>query len=342
MKKICLVGETRAGHGPPMAGRLVKRQLAAALAGAVWLCSPATQAVILQEVCAFGGDWRDELVQGLDGHFYGTTQRGGSTDKGTIFRVTTNGVLTPLVSFTGTNGEFPWAGLMRARDGNFYRTTTYGGANGLGTVFRVTPGGALTTLAQFNGADGAFPTAVLLEGQDGLFYGTTIRGGVEDPGTVFRLSTNGDLTALASFPAMVLNSYTSPLVQDDDGNLYGITSAGGANEAGQVFMVTTNGAFTTLASFTGIGTMGQAPCAGLVHCRDGNLYGTTYWGGGSGPFAGRGTVFKITRSGALSTVKSFTGSNGAYPVARLLEMAQPFPGEATIKALSSGSAPRER
>ena len=47
------------------------------------------------------------LVLGADGSLYGTTFYGGSSNLGAVFRVTTNGVLTTLVSFAGTNGANP-------------------------------------------------------------------------------------------------------------------------------------------------------------------------------------------------------------------------------------------
>src|SRR5438128_4540945 len=69
------------------------------------------------------------LVRGLDGNFYGTTFAGGTNVfcRGTIFRLATNGILTGLVSFNGTNGWQPEAGLVLGSDGDFYGTTAYGG-----------------------------------------------------------------------------------------------------------------------------------------------------------------------------------------------------------------------
>ena len=70
------------------------------------------------------------LVLGPDGIFYGTTQGGGTTNGyGTIFKMTTGGALTTLVTFKGTNGVNPLDGLTLAPDGNFYGTTEYGGTN---------------------------------------------------------------------------------------------------------------------------------------------------------------------------------------------------------------------
>src|SRR6516225_9562965 len=43
------------------------------------------------------------LIQGSDGLLYGVTSSGGSNGYGSAFRITTNGVLTTLVSFTVTN-----------------------------------------------------------------------------------------------------------------------------------------------------------------------------------------------------------------------------------------------
>ena len=93
------------------------------------------------------------LVQGSDGNFYGTTLGGGIADyygyrieRGTVFKVTTNGVLTTLVLFNEVNGEHPDAALVLGGDGNFYGTTESGGVNHAGTMFRLTPNGVLTTL----------------------------------------------------------------------------------------------------------------------------------------------------------------------------------------------------
>ena len=80
----------------------------------------------------------NELVQGSDGYFYGATEQGGTNNYGTVFRISTNGALTTLYSFTGGNdGDSPQAGLVQGADGNFYGTTG-GGGGGAGTVFRLT------------------------------------------------------------------------------------------------------------------------------------------------------------------------------------------------------------
>jgi len=75
--------------------------------------------------------------------------------------------------------------------------------------------------------------------------------------------------------------------------------------------------FTTLHNFDG--THGSLPFAGLVQGADGNLYGTTEFGG----VYGEGTVFKITSDGTLATLYSFCSqggcADGAYPDAGLVQ-----------------------
>jgi uncharacterized repeat protein (TIGR03803 family) len=153
-----------------------------------------------QSNCSDGAYPYAGLVAGSDGNFYGTTEKGGSTGHGAVFRITPAGRLTTLYGFctqTGcADGAYPAAGLVEGADRNFYGTTTQGGSdscggsNGCGTVFQITKGGELTTLHSFVGqpTDGATPLGGLVQGTDGNFFGTTSLGGSSNAGTVFRLS----------------------------------------------------------------------------------------------------------------------------------------------------------
>jgi uncharacterized repeat protein (TIGR03803 family) len=131
------------------------------------------------------------LIEGSDGNLYGVTMHNkiqGFPFYGTIFKITTNGVLSTLYAFNFTDGSYPYAGLLEASDGNFYGTT-YSDAKGNGTVFRITPGGSFANLLSLDGFDtGAHPQAPLVEGPDGSIYGTTTTGGPGGGGTVFKLS----------------------------------------------------------------------------------------------------------------------------------------------------------
>jgi uncharacterized repeat protein (TIGR03803 family) len=260
------------------------------------------------------------LVQGSNGNFYGTTEYGGASGNGTVFQMTSAGVLTTLVSFSGTNGSYPVAPLVQGSDGNFYGTTAYGGTNGNnGTVFQMTPAGTLTTLVSFNSTNGSYPAAGLVQGSDGNFYGTTLAGGASGIGTVFQMTPAGLLTTLVSFNNSDGAAPLVALVQGTNGNFYGTTSQGGnlsVNEGagyGTVFEMTPAGGLTTLVVFNG--SEGGSPRAAMVQGTNGIFYGTTEYGGASG----EGTAFRVTPAGALTRVVSFTGANGNRPCAGLLQ-----------------------
>jgi uncharacterized repeat protein (TIGR03803 family) len=191
------------------------------------------------------------LVQGSDSNLYGTTLFGGTTNVGTVFRISPSGVYTSLYSFgSHTNDGFlPFTGLVQGSDGNFYGTTydggtTYnGGTNsvcpdGCGAVFRISPSGVYTTLYSFGIStnDGTKPTATPVQGSDGNIYGMTIEGGTVNSGTIFRISLSGSYSNLYSFGSYT-NDGTSPagLMQGSDGNFYGTTVEGGTTNFGTIF-----------------------------------------------------------------------------------------------------------
>ncbi len=106
-------------------------------------------------------------------------------------------------------------------------------------------------------------------------------------------------------------------MQGRDGNFYGTTPRSPYTD-GTVFKITPSGTLTTLHTFDG--TDGNNPQAGLVLATDGNFYGTTYSGGTSSYCGGGcGTVFKMTPSGSLTTLHSFSGTDGYNVEAGLVE-----------------------
>jgi uncharacterized repeat protein (TIGR03803 family) len=219
---------------------------------------------------------------------------GGANDQGTVFRVSTNGVLTTLVSFNDTNGANPYAEVIEGLDGSFYGTTVNGGPADVGTIFRVTANGNLTTLFSFDVTNGAKPYGGLVQDAAGILYGTAAYGGTNGDGIIFRITTNGALTTLYSFTGGNdgANPWASLILGNDD-SLYGTSILGGVTTSsgawGTIFQVTTNGTFAPLASFD-FNTNGFSPHASLTQDDAGNLYGTTYSGG-----AGlKGTVFRLT------------------------------------------------
>jgi len=269
------------------------------------------------------------LVQGSDGNFYGTASGGGTSNLGTVFRISPGGSYTDLYSFVGppNDGATPVAGLVQGSDGNLYGTTKEGGTDYGGTVFRISRSGAYTNLYSFGTStlyDGLSPQAGLVQGSDGNFYGTTATGGVNFNGTVFRISPGGSETNLYSFvgPPNDGNSPVAGLVQGRDGNFYGTASAGGASAncpsgCGTVFRISPSGSYTNLYSLDGSPNDGSVPVAGLVQGSDGYFYGTTEEGGTD--YAG--TVFRISPGGSETKLYSFTGAmiDGYSPEARLVQ-----------------------
>jgi uncharacterized repeat protein (TIGR03803 family) len=242
---------------------------------------------------------------------------------------------TTLVGFNGSNGAYPeFISLVQGRDGTLYGTTSGGGANGGGTVFRVSSKARPMTLysfcAQSNCTDGGSPMAGLVLAPDGNFYGTTNGGGQYAGGTVFKMTSTGKLTTLYSFCAVTNcpdGEYPyGGLVQALDGNFYGTTYWAGANGGGTVFKITPEGKLTTLYSFCAQASCadGAQPLGRLIQGTDGNLYGTTFYGG-SGPFCegGCGAIFKITLGGTLTTFYNFCTEflcpDGAAPEAGLIQ-----------------------
>jgi uncharacterized repeat protein (TIGR03803 family) len=257
------------------------------------------------------------LIQSIDGSLYGTTISGGSSNYGTIFRISPTGLFFRLHSFVnGPDGAHPFAGLVQGRDGFFYGATLGGGTNLLGNLFRMDSfGGSFSSLYSFQGGnDGKSPGASLVQGKDGNFYGTAYQGGASGYGSVFSLATNGALTPLAEFYHDNGANPVASLIQGTNSLLYGVAYGGGAKGYGTVFTLPTNGPLTTLVSFNQ--TNGALPAGALLQGKDGAFYGTTSQGGTNG---GWGTVFRMTANGALTTLYSFGYDDGATPAAGLIQ-----------------------
>ena len=199
-----------------------------------------------------------------------------------------------------------FAQLAQGLDGNLYGTTFSGGTHAFGTIFTVTPLGAYTDLWEFDGVTGENPMGGLTLASDGNFYGTANFGGTFNCGTVFRFTPPSTLTVLHAFNCSSDGQYPAvPPVQGADGNLYGVTNSG------TVYSVAlANGTFTALS---------QAPTnvfAPLFLASDGNLYGTSAFGGDFN----LGTVFRVsTPGGAIKVLHSFNGTDGYNPDAPVVQ-----------------------
>jgi len=286
------------------------------------------------ETCTDGANPATGLTLGTDGNFYGTTSGLGGNGGGTVFKITPSGILKTIYRFCSrpncTDGAAPSAQLLLGPDNNFYGTTRMGG-NGFGTVFKITPSGELTTLAMFDINNGSEPWG-LTQTPNGLLYGTAQTGGEDNFGVVFDMTESGSITVLYSFCSLSdCSDGDQPfagLLYANDGALYGSTTEGGVgapgdNGGGTLFRVSADGQFTTLYSFcVRRGCLdGFEPIGGLIQATDGNIYGTTEYGGQGG----NGEIFRFSPLGrAPQILHSFCLDDpgcidGAYPVGSLLQ-----------------------
>jgi uncharacterized repeat protein (TIGR03803 family) len=236
------------------------------------------------------------------GNLYGTTSAGGAYGGGTVFKVSKTGAETVLHSFgNGTDGSDPVAGVMVTKKDEVFGTTSTGGTSGYGTIFALTPsksGWKETILHSFAlQSDGGTPYAGLVADQSGNLYGTTTaggEGGENGGGTIFKLALSGGgltfgvLDGLAGYG--ISGTYRNVLL-DASGNIYATTHCDGSYSAGTVYELSPSGStwnYNPLYEFTG-GTDGLYSFSNLVFDKQGNLYGTTKYGGADG----YGVAFKI-------------------------------------------------
>jgi uncharacterized repeat protein (TIGR03803 family) len=171
------------------------------------------------------------------GNLYGTTQRGGDYGMGTVYELTRPGagwIETILHSFTGSDGDGVYAGLIFDPSGNLYGAASTGGADGGGTVFELTPlngSWSISRLYAFSTGQANSPAGSLVLDATGNLYGTGSMGGAYGYGAVFKLTpSNGSwtYTSLHDFTGGGDGAYPySSLLLDAKGNLYGTTTYGG-------------------------------------------------------------------------------------------------------------------
>jgi uncharacterized repeat protein (TIGR03803 family) len=141
-----------------------------------------------------GGESDADLVLDPKGNLYGTTLFYGTHGYGVVFKLDKADNETVLYPFTGgSDGGYPYAGLVRDAKGNLYGTTVNGGSSsscyqGCGVVFKVDKASNESVLHSFSLSDGSAPTANLIRDGKGNLYGTAAGGGTYNYGVVFKLT----------------------------------------------------------------------------------------------------------------------------------------------------------
>ena len=220
---------------------------------------------------------------------YGTASSGGSSGKGTVFAINTDGTgFTNLHSFTAVyynagyytnnDGANPRAALILSGD-TLYGTASEGGQSSYGTVFKInTDGTGFTNLHSFTAvhyynsyytnSDGANPYAGLLLRSNTL-YGTASEGGTSGRGTAFAINTDGtDFMNLHTFIASEGATPRGVLILSGD-TLYGTAPFATSSGSGAVFSLSfappltitpsgSNGILSWPSNFAGFNYTGYA------------------------------------------------------------------------------------
>jgi uncharacterized repeat protein (TIGR03803 family) len=197
---------------------------------------------------AHGTNPNAALLRDNAGSLYGTTQYGGASNRGTVFKLDSSGNETVLYSFLGSpDGAYPQSQLVQDAAGNLYGTTTEGGSSNNGSVFKLAPAGAEMLVYSFGGSsggsspDGSYPMAGVMLDAAGNLYGTTFRGGSSsNAGTVFKIDPLGHETLLYAFQGSFdgASPAASLILNQNATSVYGTGENSGFGCCGVVFQVT--------------------------------------------------------------------------------------------------------
>lgn len=255
------------------------------------------------------------LTLASDGNFYGTTQAGGTSDNGTVFKMDLAGNVTILYSFLSDdpNGTDPFGALIQASDGNLYGTCYTGGSAEGGTVFRISTSGHLTKVYDFTTASiGTHPTSGVIQASDDNLYGVTPNGGI-GLGAIYQLTLGGVATLEASFAGATGNFPDGALVQGSDGNFYVTTSSGGGTNSNGVPDAGTIDTFISGLPLPKPGILGFVPSSGNVGTKVTIGLGP-YIGATAVKFNGTNATFKVDGSEFITATVPAGATTGLISV----------------------------
>jgi len=249
------------------------------------------------------------LLLASDGKLYGTTPNGGDNGFGTIFRIDTSGNFELLYSFAQADGIQSY-GVLAELGGSIYGSGAPQ-SGPPGAIFRWNDATGFAVVHAFSGPDGSKPTGGLVQ-VGGFLYGTTQGGGALGRGNLFQSDAAGNVTSLHDFV------FTDGVVPSAHPirvgtSWIGTTMTSGPGFSGTVYQLPDSTPLSVVCAF-GQG-LGYNLLGALVEASDGNLYGTTEYGG---LYFGQGTIFRLGKDGSVSTIHSFNGFDGASPVSDLV------------------------
>lgn len=258
--------------------------------GALFRVSPATGSYQLMRPFG-GGSKKSEgcmptgaMAQGAGGWIYGTTEDGGRSNAGTVYKWNpASGAFKTIRQFAGSgydDGDSP-VSVALSPSGRLFGVTDRGGRFDVGTVYSLNADGSdyrvLYSFTTEGGPVGSRPYGKLLLANDGNFYGSTGSGG-NCCGSIFRVTPDGEVSAVHTFEFFgdIGRSVTGDLTLGPEGLMYGATSDGGVGEGGTVFTMSTSGEASVWQSFDSAGTPNH-PRTGLTRA-GAYMYGTASYG----------------------------------------------------------------
>ena len=241
------------------------------------------------------------------GDLYGTTEFGGASDAGVIWKLAADGTYSLLHTFDDTHdGRQPRWHMVRDRKGNFYGVALFGGAHGDGTVFKLATDGTFTLLHTFSGCgrEQSGRAARSRSGRQSVWRHLHRRHAQLGNRLQNRLRRNVHHALLLHQRKRWRLSGRRNAARQGGEFVWRRTASGG-DGYGTLFRLAPDGTLTTLYTFTD-GKDGGAPFGDLLRVL-GKLYGTTTMGAGGDCQNGCGTVFEFTPGGRLKTLHRFTG-----------------------------------
>jgi uncharacterized repeat protein (TIGR03803 family) len=237
------VGTTEAGGGPASSGN--------GCCGTIFRLTPDGSETILHAFAGGDSDGAGPVgtpVRDLAGNLYGATPYGGSSRRGTVFKLAPDGSESVFHVFSNS-AAFPYQGLVIDRHGTIFGTTTWVNGSTTGTLFKIDSEGETSSIHTFGGHDG-YGTGLprLIRDRAHNLYGTTSVGGGNKTGdcqqaggcgTVFRIAPDGSETIMHAFGGTDGTFPDGGVISDGSGNLYGTTMFGGATGYGTIFKIST-------------------------------------------------------------------------------------------------------
>jgi uncharacterized repeat protein (TIGR03803 family) len=285
-----------------------------------------------------GYDARPKVALDSSGNIYGTTAGGGPQDAGTVYKIDATGVETVAYRFRGgTDGSYPFSGVIVDSAANVYGTVLETEPHGNGQLYKVSPAGKKTVVSEA----GILPYGDLVRDASGNFYFTSYEGWTNNCGAVFKLDTAGKRTFLHQFTGSFNRGDDgcgpfAGVTLDAAGNVYGTTigGSGGTANSVTVYKIDASGNYSKLYVFT---PEWATPSVVVVDAA-GNLYGTTANGG----TYNSGVVYKMDSTGHEMTLYNFTGAaDGAGPATTLvMDSSGNFYGTTSVGGDLSGCSGR--